>query len=232
MKINKYKIIIITFIIAVICVFGDKSYANKVELSKKGTIEITLKHDEELIRSAEITIYKVANAKMEEDNIKFSYNEPFKDFEININDINSDTVIKNLTQIALENNAKGITATTDETGRIEVDELEVGVYLVTQTKSVNNYYDFKPYLVKIPYDDNGVWKYDVSSEPKIEKREEQPSDKPQDSNVAGDNDDTDKADKLIQTGQQNMPILIFSSIGILFIIIGIVIIAKRRNDEN
>lgn len=237
MKINRYKKILIIFIIAIYCIFGAKIYASTMNLSEKGTISVSLKNDGKIIKGAEITIYKVADIKIKDDNIEFLYNEPFKSFDVNINDINSDEAIKNLTQTALENNAKGITKATDETGKIEFSELEAGVYLVVQTKSVNNYYDFNSYLVKIPYNDNGVWKYNVNSEPKIEQKEEQSPNKPQDSNVAGDYDDEinkvpEKKEELIKTGQSNLPIFIFSFTGIICIIAGLIIITKRRNNEN
>ncbi len=237
MKINKYKIILIIFIIAIYCIFGAKIYASTINLSEKGIISVSLKNDGKIIKGAEITIYKVADIRIKDDNIDFIYNEPFKSFDININDINSDETIKNLTQIALENNAKGITKAIDETGKIEFSELEVGAYLVVQNESVNSYYDFNSYLVKIPYNDNGVWKYNVNSEPKIELKEEQSPNKPQDSNVAGDYDNDinkvpEQKEELIKTGQNNLPIFIFSFTGILCIIAGLIIITKRRNNEN
>ena len=73
-KISKYIIIFMIFFMSFVI---DVNAQHIVDFSKKGSIEITLEEQEENkgISGVEITIYKIADAKSENNNLVFEYIE-------------------------------------------------------------------------------------------------------------------------------------------------------------
>ncbi len=75
---------------------------------------------------------------------------------------------KELYAYALEHGVSGTTAETKD-GVVKLEGLDVGVYLVVQTKSYQTdagKAESDPFLISLPLDMDGTWMYDVRVEPK------------------------------------------------------------------
>lgn len=141
-----------------------------IDFNKKGKITITLKEsiDNTKVEGAEITIYKVANATSENNNLVFKYIDSIK---------NCDGDLSNLTDISLaskidkciENiDLTSQTNLTNELGIVEFNNLDLGLYLVKQTNKVEGYSNIDSFLVTIPKEIDNKWTYEINANPKTD----------------------------------------------------------------
>lgn len=104
-------------------------------------------------------------------------------------------------------------------GIYSVENLPVGLYLIIQNKSADNYGDIKPFLVSVPFLQEGKYEYEVTANIKTElykESETAPSSKPE---------------KLPQTGQLLWPILLLASVGLAFIVLGCYLRRDKGNKD-
>ena len=55
----------------------------------------------------------------------------------------------------------------DADGNAAFEDLELGLYLIVQSKASNGYAPIKPFLVSLPMAENGKWNYEVDASPKV-----------------------------------------------------------------
>lgn len=166
-KINYVLLLFLSFIIFNNNVLAQNN--NVVDFSKKGKVDITLtkKDDNTGIKGAEITLYKVANATEENNNLVFKYSNGFEGCKASLSNLESKTLTSEIIN-CLNDNVKGINLTTTANGNVSFKELDLGLYLVKQTKKVKGYLEISPYLIALPKDNNNTWTYSISSKPKTE----------------------------------------------------------------
>ena len=162
-------LLIITFLLSNNLVLANTS-DHIIDFNKKGKITITLKEsiDNTKVEGAEITIYKVANATSENNNLVFKYIDSIK---------NCDGDLSNLTDISLaskidkciENiDLTSQTNLTNELGIVEFNNLDLGLYLVKQTNKVEGYSNIDSFLVTIPKEIDNKWTYEINANPKTD----------------------------------------------------------------
>lgn len=138
--------------------------ANTVDFSKKGVVTIELVVDQTKVRDAEISISLIARASEKDNNLDFVYLEDLGSCSVDSTfDLTSDQLscIEKLELTSL-------TKVTDEDGKVEFDNLDLGLYLVKQTNRVEGYSVFEPFLVMLPQVVDNVWSYEINSQPKID----------------------------------------------------------------
>lgn len=138
---------------------------NVVDFKKLGSINITLleKEDNIKIEGAEITLYKIANAKEEAHNLIFEYVDELSNCNLSIESLKAEDVSKCITK-----DITGIKKITSAEGVVYFDELDLGLYLVKQTNRVSGFSKIDPFLVIIPSEIDNKWIYDIESEPKTD----------------------------------------------------------------
>lgn len=143
---------------------------NIIDFNKFGTIEITLKEssDNTPITGAEITIYQIANATSENNNLVFTYHENIKDCESDLSNLQSENLSKEIDKCIKNINLPSQTKLTNEEGIVNFDELRLGLYLVKQTNEVEGYSKIEPFLVMIPKVEDNKWIYDTKAQPKTD----------------------------------------------------------------
>lgn len=165
MKKIRYLLTIIMLLIGISPVFAATN--NIVDFSKKGNITITLSTGEsnDVVKNAEIKIYKLAAAYSENSNLSFSYHEQINEYKDSIknNDLNEEILncIYNSDIIA----RKG---TTNDLGYISFDNLDLGLYLIEQTNKVEGYSKIEPFLIYLPQFEENKWVYEVDATPKVD----------------------------------------------------------------
>lgn len=141
-----------------------------IDFNKKGKITIALNEsiDSIPIEGAEITIYKVATATSENNNLVFKYIDSIK---------NCDGDLSNLSDISLTSKIdkciENIDLTpqinlTNELGIVEFNNLDLGLYLVKQTNKVEGYSNIDSFLVTIPKEIDNKWTYEINANPKTD----------------------------------------------------------------
>ncbi len=191
---------------------------------RAGSISITFKDPKTgkaLGSGNKVALYKVADMIIE-DGYKFAYcsafasagTAPAADEELNPSLAEKMAGIAKDNSVAADVSSKSI----DADGKVEFNDLKVGLYLVVQTAkgTGTQAYTINPFLVTIPYrESNGALVYDVNATPKvgIELPPTPPS-------------PPHKPPHLPQTGQLWWPVMVLGAAGVLFVVFGIV--RKKR----
>lgn len=150
----------------------DNIYAlssNVVDFNHKGSIQITLyeKNDNEKIEGAELTIYKVADAREKDHNLVFEYVKELEECPVSLEDLESATVSSEIEK-CIPNDMDGIVKVTDSDGSVKYEDLDLGLYLVKQTNKVEGFSKIDSFLVMIPKVIDNKWVYDVEATPKTD----------------------------------------------------------------
>ena len=141
--------------------------ANTIDLNKKGSISITLKEKNEniLINNAEITIYHVADASIKYNNLIFNKREEIS-CDVKLDNFEDKDLINNISKCINEDVIKYVGTTND--GIVNFNNLEQGLYFVSQTSDVEGYSNIDSFLVAIPKVEDDIWVYDVEAFPKMD----------------------------------------------------------------
>ena len=150
----------------------DNIYAlssNVVDFNHKGSIQITLyeKKDNEKIEGAELTIYKVADAREKDHNLVFEYVKELEGCPVSLEDLESATVSSEIEK-CIPSDMTGIVKVTDSDGSVKYEDLDLGLYLVKQTNKVEGFSKIDSFLVMIPKVIDNKWVYDVEATPKTD----------------------------------------------------------------
>lgn len=142
--------------------------ASEIDFKKLGKVEITLKEkvENKLIDGAELTIYKVADAKEDNHNLVFEYVEELKSCEVSLKNLKEENLSEEINK-CVSDKVVGKSKVT-ENGKVTFDNLELGLYLVRQTNKVDGYSKISPYLVMVPVSNDSKWNYEVVSNPKTD----------------------------------------------------------------
>jgi LPXTG-motif cell wall-anchored protein len=107
-------------------------------------------------------------------------------------------------------------------GKATFSGLSTGLYLIVQNKAASGYSKMKPFLVSVPYMEDGVYQYHVTATVKSELEREPEKAKP-----------SKPADpSLPQTGQTNWPVPLMAATGLILFVIGwLLCFRKKENME-
>lgn len=198
--------------------------ADAVELDSapKGSISVDLvsSDSKEAVAGGTLTLYQVAEAKVSEGEIQYTYTDAFANCGVSLTNVGmSDTKMKelasNLEAYVKQNAILGQNATINERGHAEWTDLEQGLYLFIQTSAAEGYAPVCTFLASVPESVEGAYIYEINAKPKVERV------KNPDTETPGNNPDTGITDrKLPQTGQLWWPVPILAFAGLLFFILG------------
>lgn len=168
---------LMTFLAAVALVAGllipaQSKAADSYDKDKKGSITINLddvKQDNEVTNKAgvSVNVYQVASISNDGINISFDIAGSLSSTGVDVNDITtSDKNLNAAKKLSAAIGKSGITATTkktDSNGKVSFTDLAQGMYLVEEADGAS-YGTFSPFLVAIPYMEDGQnWIYDVQT---------------------------------------------------------------------
>ena len=167
MKKRLINYITILLVFLLLGVSNVSANSNIIDISKKGSLNISLStNNSEVIKGAEITIYKVGEVVVENSNLIFKNVSEIDSCKIDF------TKDKNITPSMVEciqnTSVEKETNITDRQGKVSFTNLDLGLYLVVQTNEVKGYSKIEPYLAMIPREIDNKWIYDIVSTPKTE----------------------------------------------------------------
>ena len=148
----------------------------------KGNITVTLKYGENPVPGIDITLYRVAEGKVKDNNLYFELLDAFKpaegsgEAELELDGLKAGEtaevtgkLAERVSQMSAEEkeNFRTAKATTDENGEAKFKDIPVGVYLVVQSSSGR--YRFSPVLLYLPFtnDAGTAWEFAVAVNPKV-----------------------------------------------------------------
>ena len=115
-----------------------------------GSIHINLydSTNNKALSGGELTVYRVAEVQRKNGNLSFEYCGDFDGCAIELGDLTDSTLAGQLQEF-LPANAEGIVQAVSNDGNVVFDDLELGLYLVVQTKASNGY---KPVIIATKLD--------------------------------------------------------------------------------
>lgn len=138
-------------------------------------------------------------------------------------------------------NAKFVSAEPNEAGKVLFSQLELGLYLVSQSVPADRYHALDPFLVTVPLSENGLWIYDIDAAPKVGRASPAPTTtpttEPSTTPTATPTASTTSTptgrpiSRLPQTGQLRWPVPVLAGMGLVFLLIGW-ILSKRQEKRN
>lgn len=141
---------------------------NTVDFTRKGSIEITLKvGNVEAVKGVELSVYHIANATEENNNLKFIYTEKYKDCTVILDDLTDPNLTKELEKY-INDKVANYNDITDENGMATYNDLDLGLYLVKQTNKVKGYSNIDSFLVMLPNVEDNKWIYNIKATPKTD----------------------------------------------------------------
>lgn len=179
------------------------------DLTKTGSISITMKYGGEPIPGGELTLYRVGVPEEYDSNYYFVPTAEFSGCVKSFDNIGSESLAKKLADYAKEE-WKIESIAVGKSGTVKFSDLAVGLYLVVQSKETEGFVSIDPFLVSVPRHLDGKYVYDIDGTSKMDriKKVTEPTKPPRPS------------DELPQTGQLNWPVPMLTSGGLLLFALG------------
>jgi len=140
------------------------------DMNKFANLTLNYSYDDYEINDVSVKIYHIASITKD---FKYELEEEFKDYQINVNGIKTNSEWDILKQ-TLESYIKADNILETEKylikdNKVEIKNLEVGLYLIeTEVINTENYtLSFSSHLIQLPdLDEDGYWNYDINMYPK------------------------------------------------------------------
>ena len=165
---------ILSFLIMILLInFINVNADSIVDFNKKGSLTITLMESEssEYISVASIKVTKIASAYLDNNsNIVYEFVDELKNSNIILDDLTKEDLLKDILKYMEENNIElnGDINNTDDLGKVSFNDLDLGLYIISQENIVEGYSSIDSYLLTIPTIIDNEWVYDIDSLPKTE----------------------------------------------------------------
>lgn len=199
------------------------AYAKEVpDLNAEGSITIHLKSGAETVNSGTLIFYRVAEPIHNDGNYSYQLTAPFADSGVSLEDIHSPGTAEALADYVNKQKPAG-TAAEVKNGTVvfKVPQGQLGLYLVMQSEPAEHWQPINPFLVSVPVQENGMYRYHVDATPKIGELVPVPPQPPKPDVPA-----------LPQTGQLNWPIPVLAVLGMGMVALGLALRCHgKRHDR-
>ena len=191
--------------------------------TRKCSITVTMRIGNKAVSGGSLTLYRVGEVYEDDGNYSFIPTGDFTDCSVSLDDVQSPELAETLTAYANDHKLTGTTRTVGKDGEVTFSNLKLGLYMLVQTRAASGYSKISPFLVTVPYLDNGVYIYEVDADTKMElEKEPKPTAPPSTSHTGG---------KLPQTGQLNWPVPMLAILGMTLFAVGWVMRFGKREDN-
>lgn len=204
---------------------------NVPDISRTGSISLTMTYDGEAVAGGVLTLYQAGEIREEDGNYSFVLTGEFSGCEESLEDLDSSELAYRLEKYASANGLTGIEKKIGSDGTVVFSDLELGLYLVVQTRAAAGYGAAAPFLVSVPMNVDGSYLYDVDAGPKVGLPTETESTAPEPvtpttpetvlpSSTPAVSTPTPDTPTLPNTGQLNWPIPVLAVLGLCLFSIG------------
>lgn len=172
-----------------------------------GSIHVNLydSTNNKALSGGELTVYRVAEVQRRNGNLSFEYCGDFDGCAIELGDLTDSTLAGQL-QEYLSDNAEGTVREVDANGNVNFDDLELGLYLVVQTKASKGYKPVNSFLVSLPMAEDGEWNYEVDASPKVGAYTPEPETPPSPPDKPDTPENPDNPDNPVSPGNPDNPV--------------------------
>lgn len=162
------KMIAVLAIIWILCMMPMTAFAEELDFDRVGSISVTLMDQDRKtpITGAELSLYYVAKVSLNsKNNLSYNFADAFKDCGFTLDD---PALIAKLDAFVQNHSVSAEKLATDARGEVKFTNLPLGLYLVKQTNTVEDYAPCTSFLVTVPNISEGVYVYDVNASPKTD----------------------------------------------------------------
>lgn len=207
------------------CLLSAAAYAHEVpDMTRRGTITVEMRYDGKAVTGGTLAAYRVAAIAEEDGDYRFQALTPYIVKELTQENLNTPELAE---AFAEQVKGKGIEPAYEKDGVTRFDALTPGLYLIVQTEAAPGYSPAAPFLVSVPFADEGQYEYAVDATVKAElTRTVMPSPTPGPTASPGPSET-----KLPQTGQLNWPVPVLTVLGLGVFTVGWVLRFGKKKDE-
>lgn len=232
---RKRLIVLFTAVLVLCTALSFTAYGYPVpDLSRKGTIKITMPYEKTVASGGTMTLYRVGAVREDGGSYDFVLTGDFADCGIPLEDIQSAELAKKLSDHAVKAKLKGETKKISVDGAVTFSELEPGLYLLAQARAAEGYHNASPFLVSVPILEKNEYIFEVQADPKVELTAPTVTPKP-DTELTPEPtavpETGSPGTKLPQTGQLNWPIPVLTALGLGMFSLGWILRYGKRNDD-
>lgn len=187
-----------------ICVLPVAAYAHEVpDESRMGTVTVDMVYDGRAVKGGALTAYRVGQIQEDKGDYRFVKTADMEALPGSYEDISSPKLAEDVAAFVREHGVSAYKTAENTEGKALFTDMELGLYLIAQTKASDGYEPLKPFLIALPLNKGGHYEYDVAAEGKFQLYQQPlPSPTPKPSEP-----------KLPQTGQLNWPIPVLAVLG-------------------
>ncbi len=182
------------------------------DLTQRGSIHITMRHGGNPVPGGMLTLHQVGKAAEADGNYFFLPAGDFEGLEIDLSDIHAKGLADKLYRYTQSDLLIGTTVEIGMDAKVTFEDLEPGLYLLSQSTAAPGYSEIEPFLVSLPVLREGSYVYEVDASPKTElvPKPTEP----------GEPD-------IPQTGQLNWPVPVLTVAGLLLMTLGTILVRKK-----
>ncbi len=198
-------------------IFTADASASSVDLDQKGSISVSMK------AGGDLNIFKVADV-VSDNGYSYELTDEFSGIENASTvtetidkklDASNAELAKNLAKFASDKSVKAkTTLKATEDSVLKFSDLEVGLYLITQSTASTGYSIMDPFLISIPGKETEKDRYNVNASPKMGKIQKETTPPPKDNTPPS-------GGKLPQTGQLWWPVAVLLAAGVIMLGVGV-----------
>ncbi|SEP75465.1 hypothetical protein SAMN02910289_00544 [Lachnospiraceae bacterium RM5] len=143
-----------------------------IDINKTGNINIHFNEISEIVTISDgsLEIFKVADIAYNDGKIEYELTSGFLESDADLSDLENleDSFMADyLADYAEEKGLTGTIKNIDENGNVSFEDLELGLYLITQKDDITGSYIVCPFLVSVPIEIDGKVLYSVDATPKV-----------------------------------------------------------------
>ena len=217
----KNRIATLLLVVLMLYMFPVTAYAHEVpDRNQKGAITVEMKYDGETVTGGTLTAYRVGQVQEDNGDYSFVKTSDMDAFYGDYDDISTVKLAEDVAAFVKAHSIRTYATVENIEGKAAFTDLELGLYLIVQTKESEGYEAIKPFLVSVPMNEDGHYVYQVNAKGKFQLQQEpKPATPP-----------TSFDPKLPQTGQLNWPIPVLVMLGLGLLSIGWILRFGKKKD--
>lgn len=239
---NRKQLISLLLLLTLLCLLAlPVSAAQTLDLTRTGSIRLTMRYDGKPIGGGDLTLYPVATVRIDDGNAVFSPVAGLEDFSFSAQELAQAELAERVLAKVKELGLSGQTKPIGSDGTVQFDNLSLGLYLLEQKTAADGYSRVRPFLVSLPLEEDGTLLYDVDASPKPEpltpegtepsepSEPTSPTTPTRPSAPANPTTPVTPSTVLPQTGQLNWPIPVLLALGCICLLAGLLLLRKERD---
>ena len=154
--------------------------AEPLDPDRRGEIQITLKDHHGIVTGGAFTIWQVGELRLDGGVYHYVVTDAFSGSHLTLEKLTDPELPGKFLSWAKRKDFPGQTEEVDREGSVTFQDLDLGVYLVSQTRRSPGYYAAPAFLVTVPFEteDGIVYRVDASPKLELESRPSKPDPTP------------------------------------------------------